>query len=293
MSDSDRSPFEGFTEAEVRHIPPTQADDDATVVVSPVESTGSGSHVRTPLSLTRAGQAGFSARDRDRSVASTPARRSRSQSRASGLADQIRQILRAELRRGTDRRRRSLSSSRGSSDSSSSPQTDGSQSDVRCRSRSCDRSTSGRSCRSHARCSHSFRRSECSRDCSRSSRRRGHTPDWAVSRGPPRLVHAVPRPRLSCTVSVAPATPPGAVQAMSFSAPVLPLFPFASSSVAVASPPRTSPRVLVPLSEAPPPSLPPTRAAPTWMGSSSPQGESGASAAVTAPPLLLPRLGQG
>ena len=40
MSDSDGSPFEGFTEAELRHLPPTQAVDSANIVVSPVRSMG-------------------------------------------------------------------------------------------------------------------------------------------------------------------------------------------------------------------------------------------------------------
>ena len=102
MSDSDGSPFEGFTEAEVRHIPPTQAVDSASIVVSPVRSTGLEPHLRTPSS------------SRQASIASTPAhaRHSRSHSRAPGLSDQIRQILRAELRRGSDRCRRSSSYSR-------------------------------------------------------------------------------------------------------------------------------------------------------------------------------------
>ena len=70
------------------------------------------------------------------SIASTPAhsRHSRSCSHASGLSDQICQILCAELQRGRDRHhrsssyRRSFSSSRGSSDSQSSPRSDRSHS---------------------------------------------------------------------------------------------------------------------------------------------------------------------
>ena len=73
------------------------------------------------------------------SVASTPAhlRHSRSRSHAPGLLDQIRQILRAGLWRGRDRHRRSSSyrrlssSSGGSSDSQSFPQSDCSQSSGR------------------------------------------------------------------------------------------------------------------------------------------------------------------
>ena len=70
---------------------------------------------------------------RQTSVASTPAqsRHSRSRSRAPGLADQICQILHAELRRGRDLRCYSSSSSGGSSDSQSSPQSDCGQSSGR------------------------------------------------------------------------------------------------------------------------------------------------------------------
>ena len=45
MSDSEGSPFEGFTEAEVRHIPPTQAVDSVDVVVSPIGSIGTESQM--------------------------------------------------------------------------------------------------------------------------------------------------------------------------------------------------------------------------------------------------------
>ena len=41
MSDSDGSPFEGFTEAEVHHIPPAQAENSVDVVLSPIGSIGS------------------------------------------------------------------------------------------------------------------------------------------------------------------------------------------------------------------------------------------------------------
>ena len=45
MLDSDGSPFEGFTEAELRHIPPTQAVDSADIMVSPVGSIGTESQI--------------------------------------------------------------------------------------------------------------------------------------------------------------------------------------------------------------------------------------------------------
>ena len=109
MSDSDGSLFEEFTEAEVRHMPSTQAVNSVNI---------------TRCSLSCSGIAGSSARQA--SVVSTlgHSRHSRSRSRAPGLLDQIREILHVELRRGSDRRHRSSSSSGGSSDSRSSPQTE-------------------------------------------------------------------------------------------------------------------------------------------------------------------------
>ena len=41
MSDTNGSPFEAFTEAEVGHIQPTEAVNSEDVVVSPVRSIGS------------------------------------------------------------------------------------------------------------------------------------------------------------------------------------------------------------------------------------------------------------
>ena len=196
MSDSGGSLFEGFTEAEVRHIPPTQAVNSADVVVSTVRSLGLEPAIRT--------SSGFSAgsSSRQASVASTPAhsRHSRSRSRAPGLADQIRQILRAELWRGRDRLRgsssylRSSSSSRGSSDSQSSLQSDHSQSSGRHHrhldaSRSPRHSRHVRSSRSssrslcrHARRSYSYRKSDCSCSRLRSPRCRVRTHDRAEAR---------------------------------------------------------------------------------------------------------------
>ena len=54
MSDSDGSPFKGFTEAEVRHTPPTQAVDSVSIVVSPVRSTELEPHLQTPSSFRQA-----------------------------------------------------------------------------------------------------------------------------------------------------------------------------------------------------------------------------------------------
>ena len=77
-----------------------------------------------------------------------------------------------------------------------------------------------------------------------------------------------PRALLSVIApSVAPATPPGAVQATSFSAPALP------SSPPIVFPPRHSPRILVPLTWVTL-SLPFTRTAPTQVGVLSPGGDS-------------------
>ena len=59
MSDSDGSPFKGFTEAEVRHIPPTQAVDSASIVVSPIRATGLEPHLRTASTLSHAGYVFF------------------------------------------------------------------------------------------------------------------------------------------------------------------------------------------------------------------------------------------
>ena len=167
MSDSGGSPFEGFTEAEVCHITPTQAVNSAIVVISLVGSSG----LEPPMQLLVFFSAGSSSRQA--SIASTPAhsRHSRSHSCAPGLADQIHQILRAELRRGRDRRRHLSNSSRGSSDSQSSPQSDRSQSSGRHRhhiraSRSPRRSRHVRSRRSISLSpcrSHSYCRSDCSR----------------------------------------------------------------------------------------------------------------------------------
>ena len=91
MSDSGGSPFEGFTEAVVRHIPPTQVVDSADIVVSPVGSIGTESQMRTTSSLSCSSImdsiTGKSAREA--SVASTPgfSRLFRSHSRARGLAN--------------------------------------------------------------------------------------------------------------------------------------------------------------------------------------------------------------
>lgn len=200
--------------------------------------------MRTPISLVCSGHAGYSARER--SVAST-------RLALDGL-DLSRVCREWQIRSGR---------SCGGAGTAAAVQTDGSQSDDRRRGRSRIRSSSGRSWRSHARHSprrsrrharrcHSFRRSDCSRVRSRSPwcRARSRT----ISRGPPRLERVVPLPRSSCTVivSVVPATPAGAVQATSFLAPMLPLLPLATSLTAIMPPSRTSPRVLVPLTEGPP-----------------------------------------
>ena len=231
--------------------------------------------MRTSSSLSRSGYAGSS---RQASVASILChnRSSRSHSRVPGLADQIRQILRAEL----DRRCRFSSSSGGSSDLPCSPQTDSIQSDDRHRRHVCARRSSNQPCRQHAHRFHSFLRSDCSCAHSRSPRHQARSQDRAVSHGLPLLEHARPFLHPSCTVSVAPAMPPGALQATSCSAPVL-LFILPSLSSAV-SPLRTAPRVLIPVSEAPP-GLPSTQVIPTRVGSSSPQGEAGASSADVSP----------
>ena len=69
MSDSDGSSFEGFTEAEVRHIPPTQAVNSVDVVVSPIGSIGSEPPMRTSSASSCSGYADNSCQA---SVASTP-----------------------------------------------------------------------------------------------------------------------------------------------------------------------------------------------------------------------------
>ena len=65
MSDSGGSLFEGFTEVEVCHIPPTQAVNSADVVIFPIGSIGLEPPMRT--------SSGFSAgcSSRQASVAST------------------------------------------------------------------------------------------------------------------------------------------------------------------------------------------------------------------------------
>ena len=148
MLDSDGSPFEGFTEAEIRHLPPTQAVDSADIVVSPIRSTGMEPPMQTP-SVSSSSVVGTPAHDRS----------SRSRSRALGLADQICQILQLELRRGRDRRSRSSSPAGSSSgelsDSVSSRWSGRSQTSVRhCSFSSSSRSRHRRSHRSdHYRCS--------------------------------------------------------------------------------------------------------------------------------------------
>ena len=200
MSDSDRSSFKGFTEAEVRHIPPTQAVNSTGVTVSPVGSSGLEPPMQTPSS------------SRQASAANTPAhaRHSRSRSCALGLSDQIRQILRAELRRGRDRRHRSSSyhrsssSSEGSSDSQSSPRSDRSQSYNR-HHRHTRPSRSPRHSR-HDRSRRSISRAPSHHACSNclcSPRRHVRSRDHAMSRSPPHLERACPFQRPSCTVSVA------------------------------------------------------------------------------------------
>ena len=90
MSDSDGSPFEGFTEAEVHHIPPTQAVNSVDIVVSPIGSMGSEPQIRTPSTLSRTGIMDSSFRQA--SIASTPghSRHSRSRSRVPELSDPAR-----------------------------------------------------------------------------------------------------------------------------------------------------------------------------------------------------------
>ena len=121
----------------------------------------------------------------------------------------------------------------------------------------------------HARRSHSFCRRDCSCLRSHSPRRCARFRDRAVSRSPPHLEHTRPFPRPMCTVSLAPVSPPGEVPTTSFSAPVLPTSALPSSHTV--SPPRHTPRILVPLTEVSL-SLPPTRVAPTSVGVSFPMG---------------------
>ena len=191
------------------------------------------------------------------SVAGTPGRErhSRSHLRAPGLAVQVRQILRLELRRGRDRRSRSRSrsSSGGLRDSESSHRSERSQASVsHRRSRRTRSSHSDRyrcSPRHHSQRFHSYRGVTA----------RARPRDRAISRSPLHLERSRPLSRPPCIISVAPATPPGAVQATSFSAPVL------------SSPPRHALRMLVPLTGVPP-SLLSTRSAPTQTGALSPGG---------------------
>ena len=154
MSDSDGSPFEGFTEAEFRHLPPTQAVDSANLVVFPSDPQGWSPLCELVVFL----------------VFPLPAheRQSRSHLRAPGLADQIRQILRIELHRGRDScsrsssRSRSRSSSGGLSDSESysrfSRSSCSSSHSRRTRSSRSDRYY--RSPRRHGRRFHSYRRND-------------------------------------------------------------------------------------------------------------------------------------
>ena len=155
MSDSDGSPFEGFTEAEIcpRQIHRNGAPYANSFVV------------------------GTPARDRS----------SRSHLRVSGLADQIRQILRLELRWARDRHSRSSSPSRSSSgESSDSESSCGSGRRFSRCSRSSSRSRFHRSVRyrrstrRHGRRFHSRWRSDSSCSRSRFPRRRALSRDSAV-----------------------------------------------------------------------------------------------------------------